>query len=84
MSIVNVFSLVEMSFFHRNVGNNGVSDTRAYNTDNTLASIGNLTYGWDANKNKTSEAIAGTMSNYGFLGIGKIVSRSWLLWHSVG
>ena len=25
-----------------------------------------LTYGWDANKNKTSEAIAGTMSNYGF------------------
>ncbi len=53
--------------------NNGVSDTRAYNTDNTLvsisfagASIGNLTYGWDANKNKTSEAIAGTMSNYGF------------------
>ena len=53
--------------------NNGVSETRAYNTDNTLASIsfsgasiGNLTYGWDANKNKTSEAIAGTMSNYGF------------------
>ena len=53
--------------------NNGVSDTRAYNTDNTLtsisfagASIGNLTYGWDANKNKTIEAIAGTMSNYGF------------------
>ncbi len=38
--------------------NNGVSETRAYNTDNTLASInfagasiGNLTYGWDANKN---------------------------------
>jgi len=55
------------------VKNNGVSDTRAYNTDNTLtsisfagASIGNLTYGWDANKNKTIEAIAGTMSNYGF------------------
>jgi len=53
------------------VKNNGVSDTRAYNTDNTLtsikfagASIGNLTYGWDANKNKISEAIAGTMSNY--------------------
>ncbi|MDX1926575.1 MAG: RHS repeat-associated core domain-containing protein [Pirellulaceae bacterium] len=57
----------------RTVENNGVSETRAYNTDNTLASIsftgasiGNLTYGWDANKNKTSEAIAGTMSNYGF------------------
>ncbi|MDX1927995.1 MAG: RHS repeat-associated core domain-containing protein [Pirellulaceae bacterium] len=53
--------------------NNGVSETRAYGTDNTLSSIsfsgapiGNLTYGWDANKNKTSEAIAGTMSNYGF------------------
>ena len=41
----------------------GVSEIRAYNTDNTLASInfagasiGNLTYGWGANKNKTSEA----------------------------
>ena len=54
---------------------NGVVETRAYGTDNTLASIalggtgtaiGNLTYGWDVNKNKTSEAIAGTMSNYGF------------------
>ncbi len=36
--------------------NNGVNETRAYNTDNTLASItfggsgtgiGNMTYGWD-------------------------------------
>ena len=54
---------------------NGVVETRAYGTDNTLSSIalggtgtaiGNLTYGWDVNKNKTSEAIAGTMSNYGF------------------
>lgn len=53
--------------------NNGVSETRAYNSDNTLASItftgasiGNLTYTWDDNKNKTAESIAGTMSNYGF------------------
>ncbi|WP_218933568.1 RHS repeat-associated core domain-containing protein [Rubripirellula lacrimiformis] len=53
--------------------NNGVSATRAYNTDNTLASIthsgaavGNYTYGWDSNKNKTSEAITGTLSGYGF------------------
>lgn len=53
--------------------NNGVSETRAYNTDNTLASIsftgadiGDLAYGWDANKNKTSETIGGTMSGYGF------------------
>ncbi len=53
--------------------NNGVSETRAYNTDNTLASIsfagasiGNLSYGWDDNKNKTSETITGTMSGYGF------------------
>ncbi|MFG0262106.1 MAG: RHS repeat-associated core domain-containing protein [Novipirellula sp. JB048] len=53
--------------------NDGVSETRTYNTDNTLAgiaftgaSIGDLSYGWDANKNKTSEAIAGTMSGYGF------------------
>jgi len=53
--------------------NNGVSETRAYNNDNTLASInftgapiGNLSYNWDANKNKTSEGITGTMSGYGF------------------
>jgi RHS repeat-associated protein len=50
-----------------------VSESRAYNTDNTLASIsftgaaiGDLSYGWDANKNKTSEAIGGVMSGYGF------------------
>ncbi|TWT80045.1 tRNA(Glu)-specific nuclease WapA precursor [Planctomycetes bacterium CA13] len=53
--------------------NNGVSESRTYNTDNTLAGItfsgapiGDLTYGWDANKNKTSETITGTMSGYGF------------------
>jgi YD repeat-containing protein len=53
--------------------NNGVSESRTYNNDNTLAgisftgaAIGNLTYGWDANKNKTSESIGGTMSGYGF------------------
>ena len=47
----------------RTVESNGVSETRAYNTGNTLASInfagatiGNLTYGWDANNNKTSES----------------------------
>ncbi len=39
------------------VYNNGVSEARTYNNDNTLASInftgasiGNLTYGWDNNK----------------------------------
>jgi RHS repeat-associated protein len=55
--------------------NNGVVETRAYGTDNTLTSInfggsgtaiGNLTYAWDNNHNKTSETITGTMSNYGF------------------
>jgi RHS repeat-associated protein len=54
---------------------NGVTDTRTYNTDDTLAeidfggtgsAIGDLTYGWDANKNKTSETIAGVMSGYSF------------------
>ena len=52
---------------------NGVGETRTYNNDNTLASItftgapvGDLTYSWDDNKNKTSETITGTMSNYGF------------------
>jgi len=44
--------------------NNGGSESRAYNTDNTLASIsftgaaiGDLSYGWDANKNQTFETI---------------------------
>ena len=53
--------------------NNGVSESRGYNTDNTLASItfsgasiGNMTYSWDSNKNKTAEEITGTMSDYGF------------------
>lgn len=52
---------------------NGVSELRSYNDDSTLASIsysgaaiGDLTYGWDANKNKTSESIGGVMSGYGF------------------
>ena len=54
---------------------NGVAETRTYSTDYTLTainfggtgtSIGNLAYGWDVNKNKTSEAVSGTMSNYGF------------------
>jgi len=53
--------------------NNGVSETRSYNTDNTLlgiafsgAAIGDLGYTWDANKNKTAESITGVMSGYGF------------------
>jgi RHS repeat-associated protein len=53
--------------------NNGVSESRSYNNDNTLASIsfsgaaiGTYSYGWDSNKNKTSESITGTMSGYGF------------------
>lgn len=52
---------------------NGVSESRTYNADNTLASlsfigasIGNLAYTWDANKNKTAETIIGVMSGYGF------------------
>ncbi|MCA9139319.1 MAG: hypothetical protein KDB00_21240, partial [Planctomycetales bacterium] len=51
----------------------GVVETRACITGNTSASIsytgaaiGNLSYGWDDNKNKTSEGITGTMSGYGF------------------
>ncbi|MEQ1828687.1 MAG: hypothetical protein ABL921_22180, partial [Pirellula sp.] len=30
------------------------------------SSVGDLTYTWDSNKNKTSESISGTMSGYGF------------------
>ncbi len=55
--------------------NNGVVDSRSYGADNSVSSItftgsgtsiGNLSYGWDNNHNKTSETITGTMSNYGF------------------
>jgi RHS repeat-associated protein len=54
---------------------NGVVETRGYNSDNTLSTIsfggngtaiGNLTYTWDSNKNKTSETIGGVMSPYSF------------------
>ena len=54
---------------------NGVVETRGYNADNTLSTIsfggsgtaiGNLTYTWDSNKNKTSETIGGVMSPYSF------------------
>ena len=52
---------------------NGTTETRAYRTDNLLSTIsysdpniGNLTYTWDANKNKTAETISGVMSGYGF------------------
>lgn len=52
---------------------NGVSESRTYNSDNTLASIsytgasiGDVSYSWDENKNKTAEAITGTSSGFGF------------------
>ncbi|WP_430453468.1 RHS repeat-associated core domain-containing protein [Rhodopirellula europaea] len=55
------------------VYDNGVSESRSYNADNTSsaitftgASIGNLSYTWDDNHNKASETIGGTMSGYGF------------------
>ncbi len=56
---------------------NGITETRAYRTDNLLSSIsfsntniGNLGYSWDANKNKTAETIGGVMSGYGFTSAG--------------
>jgi len=33
---------------------------------NNRTSLGDLSYTWDANKNKTSESITGVMSGYGF------------------
>ncbi len=54
---------------------NGVTEARAYANDNLLTSItyggtgtaiGNLSYTWDANKNKTSETIGGVMADWGF------------------
>jgi RHS repeat-associated protein len=58
---------------------NGVTETRTYSNDNLLtgisyggtgAAIGNMTYTWDTNKNKTSESITGVMSGYGFTNAG--------------
>ena len=49
---------------------NGQVVTRAYLTGDHLpalianAAVGNYTYGWDANKNKTSETITGAMSGF--------------------
>ena len=56
---------------------NGITESRTYSNDNLLtainysnASIGNLTYTWDTNKNKKSESIGGVMSGYGFTNAG--------------
>ncbi len=56
---------------------NGITETRAYRTDNLLSTIsfsntniGNLGYSWDANKNKTAETIGGVTSGYGFTSSG--------------
>ncbi|GIX00685.1 MAG: hypothetical protein KatS3mg111_4017 [Pirellulaceae bacterium] len=70
--------------------NNGVSESRTYNADNTLASIqftgaaiGDMTYQWDANKNKTAESISGVMSGYGFFHFtGRRARRVCLLSHA--
>ena len=49
---------------------NGQVVTRAYLTGDNLpafianAAVGNYTYGWDVNKNKTGETITGAMSGY--------------------
>ena len=49
---------------------NGQVVTRAYLTGDNLpalianAAVGNYTYGWDANKNKTSETITGAMNGF--------------------
>jgi RHS repeat-associated protein len=56
---------------------NGITESRTYSNDNLLtainysnASLGNLTYTWDVNKNKKSESIGGVMSGYGFTNAG--------------
>ena len=56
---------------------NGITESCTYSNDNLLtainysnASLGNLTYTWDTNKNKKSESIGGVMSGYGFTNAG--------------
>jgi RHS repeat-associated protein len=57
---------------------NTQTEARTYFNDNTLStltnngSVGNLSYTWDANKNKTSETITGTMANYSFTAAGTV------------
>jgi RHS repeat-associated protein len=58
---------------------NGITESRTYSNENLLtainysnASLGNLTYTWDVNKNKKSESISGTMSGYGFTQSGTV------------
>ncbi len=58
---------------------NGITETRTYSNDNLLTainysntSLGDLTYTWDTNENKTSESISGTMSGYGFTQSGTV------------
>ena len=59
------------------VPGNGITESRTYSIVNLLtainysnASLGNLTYSWDTNKNKKSESIGGVMSGYGFTNAG--------------
>jgi hypothetical protein len=56
---------------------NGITESRTYSNEYLLtainhsnASLGNLTYAWDVNKNKKSESIGGVMSGYGFTNAG--------------
>ena len=58
---------------------NGITESRSYSNDNLLTainysntSLGDLTYTWDTNENKTSESISGTMSGYGFTQSGTV------------
>ncbi len=76
-SVIDTRSYDDAGRMTSEVLGNGITETRAYRTDNLLSSIsfsntniGNLTYSWDANKNKTAETIGGVMSGYGFTSAG--------------
>ena len=76
-SVVDTRSYDDGGRMTTDVLGNGITETRAYRTDNLLSgisfsntNIGNLTYTWDANKNKTAETIAGVMSGYGLTSSG--------------
>ncbi len=49
---------------------NGIVEAMSYRTDNLPETrntpVGNFSFGWDANKNKTSETISGMLSGYGW------------------
>ena len=78
--LLNTIQLGSTNLLTRTYGNgsrlssqsfgNGITESMGYGNDNLPITrntpVGNFSFGWDANKNKTSETITGTLSAYGW------------------